>query len=591
MISGPQSVTATSATQYQLTVTGGNSISYGTASTISGDTGWYDSGASTTVSSLWVWNTVSNQSRNAITNYAVDGSNLNPNQQGTGTLTTVSVTLSAAHTVAFASTTQYYLTVTGGSGVTYSFTSETLDNWFNSGDSVNVSSLWVWPIVSGQRAALNNYTVDAVPFTMGIRQYSGSFISATLPMTAYHAIAFLNTTQFSLTPSSDSNSAITPAALTWIDSGGSQVFNYSGNPGYLVQNVTVDGSNVTVTGSYTFPSVSASHTISVYAGVYLTNFTITISQWPTPNLNFTVTSPTLQNGTVILDLLGFSNPTYLLNQPYDLASDWNNSTGLLTLQVENGTTVIGYFGNLWGSFWITSVDSSITSLSWTGQAFTITTAGQGGVLSVYTGSRNEPQTYGGLTSEAYDQTTDILSGIYGPNGQIVLDWTVAPGLTNLTPTPQATLPPNSNPFSISSQNFGRALPGQKLTEILNLTVTESTEITSVTFSAPFNTWLKASTVLPQTFVIGKGEITFILTVPNGTVAKAYTGTVTVGWVDVYGNAMQSSAPISLTVGSAKNSTPNLSGVSPYLIYAVAGVIIFVVAAVAFSVAARKFNWF
>jgi hypothetical protein len=137
-ITSAQSITTTTVTQYYLTVTGGNGITYGTPSTISGDTGWYDSGTSTTVSSNWVWNTIAGQSQTAITNYAIDGANQNPTRQESGTLTTSSITMSTYHTVAFASVTQYYVTVTSQQGTTTPSGSA----WYDAGSTITISVSW-----------------------------------------------------------------------------------------------------------------------------------------------------------------------------------------------------------------------------------------------------------------------------------------------------------------------------------------------------------------------------------------------------------------------------------------------------------------
>jgi len=127
-ISNHEFVTATSTVQYFLTVSGGNGITYGTASAISGDTGWYDTGTSTTVLSNWVWDIVSGQSRYAVTNYAIDGISQNPTRQYSGTLTTSSVTMSTYHTVSFASIIQYYITFSQtGAGSDFTGTVVTID--------------------------------------------------------------------------------------------------------------------------------------------------------------------------------------------------------------------------------------------------------------------------------------------------------------------------------------------------------------------------------------------------------------------------------------------------------------------------------
>jgi hypothetical protein len=267
-------------------------------------------------------------------------------------------------------------------------------------------------------------------------------------MSAYHTVAFASIAQFWLGPTADSHSAISPASGLFVNSGGSQTFTYSANTGYLISSCLVDGSSVSITGSYAFSGVSTYHTISVTSGLYSSAMTVTINSWLVNNiLNFSVTSPTLTSGTVKLELLSYGSPVYLLNVPYNLATAWNSVTGVLTLTVPNGTTVIGNFNTgMWGAVAITESDSAITSLGWTAYKpiFTVNTQGAGGTFSIDVGSRGQPQTISGLTA-SYNSTTDILSGTYGANAVIVLDWTVAPsGQNNPSPTPypQATATPN-----------------------------------------------------------------------------------------------------------------------------------------------------
>jgi len=111
--------------QHHLAINGGNSIVIGTPSPTSDN--WYYPTQSTTVSSDWVWNTVSGQSRMAITNYQIDGVYQNPTRANSGTLT-VTVTFTTDPIVTFDTTTQYYLTVNGGDGITYGTPSPTADN-------------------------------------------------------------------------------------------------------------------------------------------------------------------------------------------------------------------------------------------------------------------------------------------------------------------------------------------------------------------------------------------------------------------------------------------------------------------------------
>ena len=116
-ISSPQSVTATSVTQYQLSMPTG-SVSSVTPPKISGDAGWYDSGASVTVNYSNVWNVVSQKSRISATGYSVDGGSVTSvPEAGSGTFS-VSLTMNSPHTIDVKSVTQYYtaFTFTNASG-------------------------------------------------------------------------------------------------------------------------------------------------------------------------------------------------------------------------------------------------------------------------------------------------------------------------------------------------------------------------------------------------------------------------------------------------------------------------------------------
>jgi hypothetical protein len=189
-----RTVNDTAVTQYYLNVTGGDAIAYGTASPTSDN--WYNSGMSTTVASNWVWNPVSGQSRRAIINWRLDSVDQNPVRRGTGMLVTSSVSMTTYHTVAFVSTMQYYLTVSGGNGVTYSSASPLGDNWYDSGSSTTVSSNWVWNNASSQsRTAITNWQLDGVNQNPA-RQNTGTLTTSNITMSTYHAVTFVSITQY-----------------------------------------------------------------------------------------------------------------------------------------------------------------------------------------------------------------------------------------------------------------------------------------------------------------------------------------------------------------------------------------------------------
>jgi hypothetical protein len=276
-MSAAHTVTFASVTQYLLTVVGGSGVSYGTAPAIAGDTGWYDSSQSTTVSSSWVWG-VSGGTRTALSNWQLDSVNQNPARQNTGTLTTSSVSMSAAHTVNFVSVTQYLLTNTLVSGSVSSVTaSPTADSWYDSGSSVSVVLNYVWGADSSTRSNLFSYTVDSTTTPVS-RAGSGTFSEPTITMSAAHSVSDLGVTQYFLTNGlvSGSVSSITASQTSdsWYDSGSSVsvVLNYvwgadsSTRSNLLSYAVDASTINVARSGSGTFNvpviTMSAAHSVS-----------------------------------------------------------------------------------------------------------------------------------------------------------------------------------------------------------------------------------------------------------------------------------------------------------------------------------------
>lgn len=140
-------------------------------------------------------------SRMAVTNWQLDGVNQNPTRQNTGTLTTSSITMNSNHTVTFLSTTQYYLTVNGGYGVSYGTASQTSDSWYDSGTSTTVSTNWVWGAVESEsRMAVTSWQLDGVNQNPA-RQGSGTLTTSSINISTYHTLDFVSVTQYRLTVS------------------------------------------------------------------------------------------------------------------------------------------------------------------------------------------------------------------------------------------------------------------------------------------------------------------------------------------------------------------------------------------------------
>lgn len=85
-----------------------------------------------------------------------------------------------------------------------------------------------------------------------------------------HSISAVFTQKtYTITASAGANGSISPSGATSVNCGENQTFNITANSGYAVDDVLVDGSSVGAVTSYTFPNVSADHTISASFKVYV----------------------------------------------------------------------------------------------------------------------------------------------------------------------------------------------------------------------------------------------------------------------------------------------------------------------------------
>ncbi len=404
-----------SATQYYLTVSGGNSVTYGTASPTADN--WYDSGTSMSVSSSWVWNTVSSQSRTALTNWQLDGTNQNPTRADTGTLTTSSISMSTYHTVNFVSTTQYFLTVSGGNSVSFGTASPTSDQWYDSGTSTTVTSSWVWGTVSGQsRTAINNYAIDGSNQNP-TRQGSGVLITSSVTMSTYHTVSFSSVLQFYLTVNGGNSISFGTASPTgdqWYDSGGSTtvssngIYSRSGGTGTRVSSWALDSgsnNNVATAGTVTTSSVSMStyHTITFNT---VTQYQVTLDSGATSALN-TITNPTISGDSGWYD--SGTSVTLVLNGVYGRSG--GSGTRISGYKINAGSnnpeTTVGSFAVL-NAVSISSVEA-VTTTTVTQYQVTLDSTSASALNSI-----TSPTVSG--DNYWYDSGTSIsitLNGIYG----------------------------------------------------------------------------------------------------------------------------------------------------------------------------------
>ena len=188
-MNAPHAISLNAVTQYQLTVAGGNGITYSNPSQTSD--GWYDSGSSLTISSNYAWGIVAGQSRLNLDSWSLDGgTKQDVVRSGSGTFTTPPIIMDTSHTASFASVTQYLVTTSasiprngtvGALNMSYSYTSPPASTsylscpgleceptgsmpnnpWFNVNSGVSIVSSHVH---SGARAAYTTTFPSAGPY-------------------------------------------------------------------------------------------------------------------------------------------------------------------------------------------------------------------------------------------------------------------------------------------------------------------------------------------------------------------------------------------------------------------------------------------
>ena len=163
----------------------------------------------------------------------------------------------------------------------------------------------------------------------------------------YHPVSFLINHDSSLTAyydttitaSSDAYSTITPSGVVSVSVGSSKTFTMSANTGYSITHVYVDGIDQGPISSYTFPSISSPHTISVSTGLVVGGSSTLYSvaagaaqnfatYYNSLNLGNSVNAPIVCPGGSDDDAFrGVANGTYdigMLDRP-PTQQEWNNS--------------------------------------------------------------------------------------------------------------------------------------------------------------------------------------------------------------------------------------------------------------------------
>ncbi len=226
-IASPQAVTSSTATQYQLTMdaTTTSALSSVTPPTVAGDNYWYDSGTPVTLTLNGIWGRTL-ITGNRLVSYEVNGGAPTPTATTGPVDVLAAVSMSSAISVTSVSTIQFYLTVTGGNGITYSVSPPITGDvgWYDSGTSLTVSSNGVYDRVAGTGQRVSSWHLDGGANT--IVATSGLVVTGLISMFSTHVVTFNSIAQYQVTL--DANSAASLSACTsptlpgddyWYDSG------------------------------------------------------------------------------------------------------------------------------------------------------------------------------------------------------------------------------------------------------------------------------------------------------------------------------------------------------------------------------------
>ena len=188
-ISSPKSIVSTKTVQYLLAVNGGVGTMYSANPPIKGDTGWYDSGTTLTVTTNGTYNTADG-TRQRIASWSIDGK-VSVTVGVVGVVTTSAIDMYSPHTMDFVSATQYQviiivkndagtdqltpdsiqLMVDGGS---QALTGDEL--WVDSGSTLSVTGI-TWHGADIAPAAPVQYTVTySQTVTVDARVYDATIV-------------------------------------------------------------------------------------------------------------------------------------------------------------------------------------------------------------------------------------------------------------------------------------------------------------------------------------------------------------------------------------------------------------------------------
>jgi hypothetical protein len=140
--------------------------------------------------------------------------------------------------------------------------------------SVTSGTNKTFTITANAGYSIANVLVDGVS-QGAIGTYTFTNVTATHTISASFAAVIVN---YTITASAGGNGTISPSGSVSVASGTSKTFAITPNAGYKVAGVLVDGASVGAVTTYTFPNVTANHSISAtFSLIVVANYTITSS--------------------------------------------------------------------------------------------------------------------------------------------------------------------------------------------------------------------------------------------------------------------------------------------------------------------------
>ena len=303
-LTSPQTITVQAVKQYQVSFDRPIALALDsiTPPTVAGDNYWYDGGSQVALSIHGVWGRTSSEGFR-ISSYSINGGASVPVESSGTAIILNLASISGPQAITSNETVQYFLTVVGGSGSTYSVPAPISGDtgWYDSGTTLRVSTSGAYDASGGVRQRISGWSIDGGQ-TNPVGMVAEATTSA-IVMDSTHSVVFYSVTQYLVNFIVKDNAgayALVPDSMTLNINGGSQMATSSAwvDSGSSLQATIImwHGSNVAPTPPSNYV-VSSPLTVTVNAQVY--DATISVKDPLGLPIGGADCAITLANGTTI----------------------------------------------------------------------------------------------------------------------------------------------------------------------------------------------------------------------------------------------------------------------------------------------------